>query len=296
MNIIRHKFIFFTFSCFLVVGSIFAVAVWGLRPAIDFTGGSLLEIEFRDRRPPVEEVRRALEPLGLGTLTLQPAGEKGLLLRFKSIDESVHGEIVHKLGEGILEKRFDSIGPTIGKELWRRAWIALALAIAAIVLYIAWAFRKVSEPVSSWKYGVVAVAALLHDVLIPTGVFAVLGHFHGVEVDALFVTALLTVMGFSVHDTIVVFDRIRENLRMLTRAEPFEGVVNRSINETVVRSINTSFTVLLVLGAIMVWGGSTSVYFALALILGITFGTYSSIFIASPLLVVWQQVGMRQKK
>ncbi|OGN25672.1 MAG: protein-export membrane protein SecF, partial [Candidatus Yanofskybacteria bacterium RIFCSPLOWO2_01_FULL_44_22] len=187
-------------------------------------------------------------------------------------------------------KRFDSIGPTIGRELKRNAAIALVVAIIAIVLYIAWAFRHVSEPVSSWKYGVAAVIALIHDVTIPTAVFALLGKFSGVPIDALFITALLTIMGFSVHDTIVVFDRTRENLRKLKGREEFSVTVNRSVNETFTRSINTSVTILLALVAIVVFGGESVRYFALALIIGIVFGTYSSIFIASPLLVLWNDL------
>ena len=187
----------------------------------------------------------------------------------------------------LIERRFDAIGPNIGAELRRRSLIALGLAIIGIVVYIALAFRHVSKPVSSWKYGVVAIIALVHDVTIPTGVFAVLGHFRGVEVDTLFINALLTILGFSVHDTIVVFDRIRENLRKLKSAEQFSATVNRSIRETFTRSINTSVTVLLVLGIVFFLGGETTRSFAFALILGIFFGTYSSIFIASPLLVLW---------
>lgn len=257
-----------------------------------------MELEFTDSRPLAEEIRRTLDPFDIGGVTLQPTGERGAILRFKHVDESVHQEILKSLTgvRPLREKRFDSIGPTIGEELKRRAAVALGLAIIAIVAYIAWAFRKVSKPVSSWKYGVAAVIALIHDVTIPTGVFAVLGHFQGVEVDALFITALLTILGFSVHDTIVVFDRTRENLRKLKGPEPYELTVNRSVNETIARSVNTSLTVLLVLFAISLFGGETTKYFAFALILGIIFGTYSSIFVASPLLVIWSQWGWTKKK
>jgi preprotein translocase subunit SecF len=288
MNIIGHKNIFISISGLLVLSSIVVILIWGLKLGIDFTGGSLLEVEFLNSRPSNAELSEALKSLGFSSL-IQPAGERGIILRLGQISEEEHQAIIQalkKFGE-VRERRFDAIGPTIGAELKRRAFMALGLAIAAIILYIAWAFRHVSKPVSSWKYGVVAVIALIHDVLIPTGVFAVLGKLYGVEVDALFITALLTILGFSVHDTIVVFDRIRENLRKIKAVEPFEITVNRSINETISRSINTSLTALFALIAVLFFGGITTRYLALALSLGIIFGTYSSIFVASPLLVVW---------
>lgn len=292
MNIIKYKYIFLSVSGFLVLASIVAIYVWGLKFGIDFTGGSIIEVEFSVARPLPDDIKEILAPLDLGALVVQPTGEAGTILRLKHIDEAEHQEVLAALGGGkpedvVLEKRFDTVGPTIGKELKSRSMWALGLAICAIVLYIAWAFRRVSKPVSSWKYGLAAVVALIHDVTIPTGIFAALGHFRGVEIDTLFITALLTILGFSVHDTIVVFDRTRENLRKLKSAEPYEVTVNRSVKETIARSINTSFTVLLVLVAIFFFGGETTRYFALALIFGITFGTYSSIFVASPLLVIW---------
>lgn len=304
MNIIGHRNIYFIFSGFLVLASIAAIAMWGLRLGIDFTGGSLLEVEFKNSAPAAEDMQKALAPLGLDNILAQPSGERGVILRFKEIDENKHQAalkaltiLVEKDGEsGLTEKRFNAIGPTIGKELKNKSILALSLALAAIILYIAWAFRQVSRPVSSWKYGVAAVLALTHDVTIPLGVFAALGRFKGIEVDTLFITAILTVLGFSVHDTIVVFDRIRENLRKLKSPESFDLTVNRSVNETIGRSINTSFTVLLVLLAVFFLGGATTKYFALTLILGIIFGTYSSIFIASPLVVVWQRLNARKSK
>ncbi len=294
MNIIGHKYIFLSMSGLLVLASFIAIGVWGLKFGIDFTGGSLLEVEFSAARPLPDDIKKMLDPLDLGAVVVQPTGNKGAILRLKYIDEAVHQDILAALGGGraedgvLVEKRFDTIGPTIGKELKSRSFLALGLAIVAIIIYIAWAFRTVSKPVSSWKYGLAAVIALIHDVTIPTGIFVALGHFRGVEVDTLFITALLTILGFSVHDTIVVFDRTRENLRKLKVAEPYAVTVNRSVNETIARSINTSLTVLLVLIAIFFLGGETTKYFALALILGITFGTYSSIFVASPLLVIWE--------
>lgn len=290
MNIIGRKYIFLSISGLLILASISVIYFWGLKLGIDFTGGSLLEIEFQGVRPSSEIVRSAVSSAGVDA-SIQTTGESGFILRFASVGEEEHQKILESLRrvspEGVAENRFDTIGPTVGAEVKKDAISALVLALVAIVLYIAWAFRRVSKPVSSWKYGIVAIAALIHDVLIPAGVFAVLGKFQGIEVDIFFVTALLTVLGFSVHDTIVVFDRIRENLGRLKGAEPFELTVNRSMNETIVRSVNTSLTVLLVLFAVFFFGGATVRYFSLALALGIVSGTYSSIFVASPLLVLW---------
>ena len=302
MNIIGRKYIFLSFSGLLVLGSVAALSLWGLRLGIDFTGGSLLEVEFSGRYPSAEAMRESVAKLDIGTVAIQPTGERGAILRFRHVDEPTHREILVRLAArdqevpgfaekgGLVGKRFDTIGPTIGGELRRRALAALGLAIAVIILYIALAFRHVSKPVSSWKYGIVAVAALIHDVLIPAGVFSLLGRFNGVEVDALFITALLTILGFSVHDTIVVFDRTRENLRVQKRPEPYADTVNRSVNETLTRSVLTSLTVLFVLAAIFFFGGASTQYFVLALIIGVVFGTYSSIFVASPLLVIWNSL------
>ncbi|MCK5475120.1 MAG: protein translocase subunit SecF [Candidatus Pacebacteria bacterium] len=196
--------------------------------------------------------------------------------------------------ENIEEKRFDSIGPVIGNELKSTAVLAIVIAIISIVLYIAWAFRKVSRPVSSFKYGIIATIALFHDVIITLGVFSVLGHLYNVEIGIPFVAALLAILGYSVNDTIVVFDRTRENL-LRARDDDFEKTVNKSVNETLIRSINTSFTTLLVLFTLLLFGGETIKYFIVALIVGITAGTYSSLFIASPLLVTWQKWSVRKK-
>ncbi len=299
-DILRYKHLFLGFSAVLVLASIIAIAVFGLKPGIDFTGGSLLEVEFSGDRPETSAIREALLSLPLGDILVQPIGERGMLLRFGYIDEELHQKILETLGvmapdTNVSERRFDTIGPVIGREIFRSSLVALALAVIGIAAYITFAFRHVSHPVSSWKYGVVTLVALLHDVVIPTGAFAVLGYFQGVEVGALFMTALLTIMGFSVHDTIVVFDRIRENLRRTKGSEPYERVVEKSIRETLTRSITTSLTVLLVLVAIFSFGGETTRYFALALIVGIFFGTYSSIFLASPLLVVWHGAARRAR-
>jgi len=263
---------------------------------LDFTGGSLFEVEYSRARPTTAAVEQALQPL-VGKISVSPTAEQlGLIIKTKHIDEATHQQVIEALSRltesqdrlELSEKRFESIGPTVSSQLKKQAVVAALLVSLAIILYIAFVFRKVSRPVSSWKYGVVAVLALTHDIAIPVGLFAILGRYLGVEVDTLFVTALLTVMGFSVHDTIVVFDRLRENLLKFSR-ETFEEVVNRSVNQTLVRSINTSVTVLLVLVAVLLFGGETIRYFILTLLVGVGVGTYSSIFIASPLLVVWHK-------
>lgn len=301
---VNYRKITYVISGVLVALSLAAILAFGFNLGIDFTGGSILEVEYKNIRPSTEQMKSVLSGFEVGDIKLQPTGEKGYILRFKDVNEETHQKILNALRFDSFEpeeKRFDSIGPTIGSDLSRRAFVAVILAAFMIILYIAFAFRKISASkslkarnLSSFKYGIVAVIALLHDVIIPTGIFAVLGEVKGIEIDSLFVTAILTILGFSVHDTIVVFDRIRENL-LKNPSEKFEETVNRSVKETIVRSINTSLTVLLVLFSLFIFGGETTRWFSLALILGIFFGTYSSIFLASPLLVTWLKFGNRKK-
>jgi len=295
LNIVGKRKIFYTFSLLLNAVGIFSILFWGLHFGIDFNGGSLVEVEFLDGRPEVSQVKEKVSPLGFGDVSIQPSGDKIMILRLKDLDEPAHQQILRSLevfGQ-IEEKRFDSVGPVIGEELKSRAYLAILTVLVLIIIYIAFAFRHVSRPVQSWKYGVAAIVALIHDVFIPTGIFSILGHYMGIEIDLLFVTGLLTILGFSVHDTIVVFDRIRENLRKGT-GKTFEETVNVSINQTMVRSINTSLTVFLALFAIFIFGGASVKYFALLLMIGVFFGTYSSIFVASSILVSWES--WRQKK
>lgn len=289
-NVVKYRIVWYIVSGSLVVLSILALVFWGLRLGIDFTGGSLLEVKFNVSRPSTEAIQESLKTMGLESVLVQPSGDKGVILRFKHVDEITHQTIIRQLGEAgagkVDELRFETIGPIIGKELQRRSLLALAAALVFIVIYIAWAFRKVSRPVASWKYGLTAILALAHDTLITIGAFSVLGHYWGVDIDSLFVSALLTVIGFSVHDTIVVFDRTRENLFKQSLVA-FDEIVNLSIRETLIRSINTSLTTIIVLTCLFLFGGVSIKYFSLALIIGITIGTYSSIFLASPLLVEW---------
>ncbi len=303
MFIIKYRKIWYAFSALIVAASLFSVFYFGLKLGIDFTGGSLLEIEYKDSGPRMPELQEAANKLNFGNIILQPTGGKGLIARSRTLSEAEHQQLLSALGNPneMTEIRFDSIGPVIGKEMKSKSLTALILVIAMIIFYIAFVFRKVSaglprtgRGVSSFKYGLMAIVALVHDVTLPVGVFAALGRYLGVEIDILFVTAILTVLGFSVHDTIVVFDRIRENLRKGI-GQNFEETVGLSLRQTIVRSINTSLTVLLVLTAILVFGGETTRYFSLALIIGVSIGTYSSIFLASPLLVTIHKFQQRKK-
>lgn len=287
-NFTKYRKIYYSVSILLVVASLAAVFAFGLKLGIEFTGGSLIEVKFTDR-PTNEQVQSQLAELKLGDVLVQPTGEKALLLRLKEVDETTHQEILKKLGNPE-ELSFESIGPVIGQELKSQTLVAVVLALLAITLYIAFAFRKVSGRVSSFRYGLASLLALFHDVLIPVGLFALLGKYANVEVDISFVAALLTVLGFSVHDTIVVFDRVRENL-LKRNALSFEETVNVSLNQTLGRSINTVLTVLFTVLAVYFFGGESVKNFSLALIIGIFSGAYSSIFIASPLLVTWQGRG-----
>jgi preprotein translocase subunit SecF len=281
----------------LFVLAVASLVLWGLKFGIDFTGGSLLQVKFKGERPAVTQIEETLKSdsaVGqLNSLIIQPVGATDMELRFQETSEETHKAVVASLAklagvDGQLEEmRFDSVGPSIGKELKQKSVNAIFFVLIAIVIYISVAFRKVSKPVASWKYGLSALIALAHDAIITLGVFAALGRFSSVEINTPFVAAILTVIGYSVHDTIVVFDRIRENLPRSN--EDFEGTVNTSLNQTLVRSINTSLTVILTLVAVLVFGGESIRPFALALTIGIAIGTYSSIFVASPLLVVWEK-------
>ncbi len=300
MFVIKNKAIFITFSALLVVASIVFMSTWGLQFGIDFTGGSIMEVEYTGDVPSVEEINGVLSEVVEGTVTAQLSGESGYIVRTPFLDDVAHKSTLEALSFGeyqAQEQRFSSVGPTIGDELKRKAYIAISIVILAIILFIAFVFRHVSKPVSSWKYGIVAIIALAHDILIPTGLFSIMGHYSGAEVDILFVMALLAILGFSVNDTIVVFDRIRENLKnrkaVHTRDE-FEKVVGESLEQTYARSLNTSITTFIVLIALYIWGGASTTLFAMTLLVGVIAGTYSSIFLASPLLVLFS--GKSSKK
>lgn len=254
-----------------------------------------MSITWEGERPAQMNVEAAFVESGITGASIQPVGETGYVARFAAVSEEQHKAISAALAKRgtMREDRFETIGPSIGSELRRKSFWSALLIIVAISLYVAWAFRKVSRPIASWKYGIITIIALLHDVLIPAGAFALLGAFAGIEVNSAFIVALLTTMGYSVNDTIIVFDRTRENITRHGGSMTFDDVVNRSVNETLTRSLNTSLTTLLALIAIVLFGGESIRYFALALIIGITAGTYSSIFIASPLLVTWNRWSRR---
>ena len=292
INIVENRKIFYAISVIFIAISVIVLALWGLQFGIDFKGGSILEINY-SVLPDLNLVSDALKPLKLNDLKISLLGSNGAVLRFRETDEATHQNIVKILAAEaeknkikFEERRFSSIGPTIGAELKQKSIKAIIIVLLGISLYIAWAFRKVSQPISSWRYGVVTLIALFHDLIIPIGLFVYLGRFYGVEVGANFIVALLVILGFSVHDTIVVFDRIRENLKRYSQLS-FMPLVSQSIRETIIRSLNTSLTVLLTLAALYVFGGESLKYFVLALMVGIFSGTYSSIFIAAPLLVTW---------
>lgn len=301
MFIIKYRKIFYALSGILIAMSVAALFVWGLNLGIDFKGGAIVEVSYPEGRPEIGAVKESLDKLSLGAYSLQPAGSDGFILRSRMINDAerplIQESFSFKDSKKVEVKRFNSVGPILGKEAAVKSIISLFIVIFCIVIFITFAFRKVSEPVSSWKYGFIAIIALLHDVLVPTGVFAVLGHYYGYEIDTLFVTALLVVLGFSVHDTIVVFDRVRENLnlsRVHRDKNPFDKIVGQSVSQTFIRSINTSLTTILALAALYIFGAESTRHFSLALIVGITAGTYSSIFLGSPLLVTfekWQNKG-----
>ncbi|MDP2632749.1 MAG: protein translocase subunit SecF [Candidatus Curtissbacteria bacterium] len=303
MNIIKYRNIFFAISLLIIIPGIYALSVWGLRLGIDFAGGTLWEIKFTDAQEqskPISaaEVKNLISELGTEVSSTANTSEQSVIVRMKASDEVKISEVRNKLKESygeVEDARLETVGPVISKELTKKAATAVGISILAIVTYVTWAFRKVAKPASPLAFGVCTIVALVHDVIVVVGVFAILGHFFGIEVDSLFITALLTVIGFSVHDTIVVFDRIRENLRKYDDFS-LEEVVNHSINQTLARSLNTSLTVLFVLLALYLFGGESTKTFILALLIGVISGTYSSIFNASPLLVVWNKQVARPKK
>lgn len=283
-----YKIMFF-FSAGLTILAVILIATFGLRLGVDFRGGSVIEIAFDSQRPSPGEIRAVVGTIPVvGDVNVSPVAEKGALVRLNNVSEETHQKILSaisgKFGK-ITESRFDSVGPTIGKELKSKSVTAIIILLLAIVVYIAIVFRKLSLVLSPWAMGFAAIAGLVHDVLVPTGLFALLGHYWNVEITSIFVAAALTILGFSVSDSVVVFDRVRENVLRFGARENFGETVHRSVLQTLVRSINTTLTVLLSLIAIYFFGGESVKYFALALIIGFFCGAYSSIFIASPILV-----------
>jgi preprotein translocase subunit SecF len=292
MNIVGKRNWYFAFSLLIIIPGVISLFLWGLNLSIDFTGGSEMVLSYPQKvnQQTTDGIKKTFASDKIEIVSLTPAGNT-ITVRTKPMDDKQDAKVFADLQKNtgkVKQDQFTTIGPVIGKEITVNAFDAIVIASLLIVLFIAWAFRSVRKPMSSWRFGICAIIALLHDALVVVGIFSILGHFFNVEVDSLFVTALLTVIGFSVHDTIVVFDRIRENLRRNISA-PFPQIVNDSILQTLVRSLNTSLTAMLVLFTLLIFGGTTIRWFVVAMLIGIASGTYSSIFNASQLLVVWQE-------
>ncbi|MCC2631582.1 MAG: protein-export rane protein SecF, preprotein translocase subunit SecF [Patescibacteria group bacterium] len=296
-NIIGNRLRWYVLSSILIIPGIISLFAWGLPLGIDFKGGTLQQVSYENGAPAIENVRQNLEATNIPGVAVQTSGENDLIVRFpneEGMDPREEGNKIlselQKNNPEVKEVSFQNIGGSVADSTTRKAAWAVALTSLAIIVFIAWSFGSVPKPASSWRFGVTAILALAHDILFVVGAFSLLGHFlPGIEVDALFITAILTILGFSVNDTIVVFDRIRENLRRNSLMD-FATVANNSVNQTLARSLNTSMTVLIVLLSLLVIGGPSIRNFVLALFLGVAVGTYSSIFNAAPFLVTWQGI------
>ncbi len=296
MYVIKYRKIWFALSGILLVLSFWAVFTYNFNLSVDFKGGTLTEVKYAQARPTQQEIELIIESimskLDLGGFSVRPSGDFNYIIRTKELSADEGFSLIEALGSPVVERQ-NIIGPVAGAELKNKAVKAVLVVVLMIVLFITFAFRKVSKPVLSWKYGLATIVALAHDVIIPTGVFVFLGHFIGVEIDLLFITGLLAILGYSVHDTIVVFDRVRENLRINAEknlTEDFEVTVGKSVSQTFGRSINTSLTIFITLLALYLVGSPATKDFALLLIIGVIIGTYSSIFVASPLLVTFYKL------
>ena len=299
MWVIKNRKIFVILSSLFVLGSLFLIFVQGLKFGIEFEGGSLTEVEYVGERPEILEVADLVEVLGFGEVVVQPTQTNGVFIKTRDLSPEERVSLISVISdEGkteVIEKSFTSIGPSVGQELKSKSTIALILVSLAIILFIAFTFRGVSKPVSSWKYGIIAIITLIHDVIIATGAFAIMGKIAGAEVDTLFVVALLTILGLSVNDTIVVFDRVRENIKNKI-SKDFKVVVGTSLDQTYARSVNTSLSVVIVLLALFFFGPESTKIFSMTLAVGMFFGAYSSVFLASPLLVIFESLQKKQEE
>jgi len=289
INFIKHTKIYLIISSSFVLLSVIILVAFGLQFGIDFTGGSILEIEYQDSRPSNQEIMEKLAGLELGEIVIQPTGEKGVILRMKEVSEEQHQEILGKLKEnrGLEELRFEAIGPVIGKELRQKTIILIIVSFIALLFYVAFAFRQISQFVSPWQYGIISILAIFFDVLITISVFSLLGKLYNIQFNISIITALLTILGYTINDKIIIFDRIRENLLKNRKVVNFDELINQSLNQVLGRSLSTGFCTILVLILIFLFGGETLRYFSLTLIVGIVVGTYSSIFLAPFVLVGW---------
>ncbi|MBX4199262.1 protein translocase subunit SecF [Candidatus Parcubacteria bacterium] len=292
MFVVKYRKIWFLLSGILLALSVWGMIAYGFNLSIDFKGGTLTEVKYEGTFPAKGQIEGVLSRLDIGGYSLRPSGSDRYIIRTKELTSAERDNFEQGLysisSTKFTIERQNTIGPVAGADLKSKAVKAVVVVILMIVVFITFAFRKVSKPVSSWKYGLATVVALAHDVIIPLGIFVYLGHFRGFEIDLLFVTGLLAILGYSVHDTIVVFDRVRENLT-LGKNEPFEDTVGKSVTQTFGRSINTSLTIFITLLALYIFGSPATHEFALLLIIGVIVGTYSSIFVASPLLVTFQK-------
>ncbi|MBI2409464.1 protein translocase subunit SecF [Candidatus Kaiserbacteria bacterium] len=296
MNIATHRTIYFWLTGLILAVAVAAILFFGLPRAIDFTGGSLMQIRYSEGRPPLATIIEQVSSASIGGASVREVGADTVSIRSRTLTPAEHDAVLTALSgsqtsagkSDFQELSYTSVGPALGTQFANKALWALLAVVLATTLYIAFAFRKVSRPVPSWCYGLTVVAILVHDLIIPAGFFAVLAYFTGAEVDALFVTALLALLGYSVNDTIVIFDRVREHLARNERVgskEAFAETVGKSISETMTRSINTSLTTALALLALVIFGAAATRNFALVMLVGVIAGTYSSILLAAPLLI-----------
>lgn len=291
INFMKYKWLYFLISSLVLVPGIFSLLRWGLLPSIDFTGGTLLELKFeKNFQAPISNFQKVIQDKGLAS-SVQSSGQNSIIIRTKSISQEQASVIAKAVGDKVSEipqqTRFETVGPVLGSEFLQKTLVAALVAMLGILSYVAYAFKNL-------KFGVSAVLALLHDLLVVIGVFAILGHFLKIEVDTLFVTAVLTTMSFSVHDTIIVFDRIRETMKN-NSGLPFETMANKALTETMGRSLNNSFTLIFMLLALLLLGGESTKWFIFALLVGTTSGAYSSPFVATPILVIWQKWEEKRK-
>lgn len=298
MNIIKYKWLYLVFSLLVLVPGIISLVIYGLNLSIDFTGGSVFLYQLTSLVNK-DDLKKVFEENSVSVENISVDISNKTIVRTKSVDADTSEKVKNAISQQLPDAKllsFETVGPVVGRETTKNAFVALTWASIGILLYIAYAFRNVPKPYSSFRFGASAVIAMLHDALVVLGIFSILGHFHKIEVDSLFITAVLTVIGFSVHDTIVVFDRIRENLRKLPGNWGFEEIVNYSLVETLNRSLATSLTVIFTLSALFVLGGESIKTFVLALLIGIVSGTYSSIFNATPILVIWEEYVKGKRK
>ena len=296
MNFTKYLNLYFIISALVILPGLYSLIRFGLKPAIDFTGGSIIEVRIKNNESAAEKNKEKINNFlsdidEIELDSIQVGRENNFTLKLKPIDEAKKEEILNKLNKEYVEVeelRFETVGPVLGRELIRKTLLAVVLAAGFILAYVAYQFKDK-------KYGICAVLAMFHDSLVILGIFSLLGHFWGVEVDTLFVTALLTSLSFSVHDTVVVYDRIRETIKNHPKAD-FETVVNKALSETMSRSVNNSLTIIFMLTCLYLLGGQSIKWFVFALLIGTISGTYSSPFVATPLLVVWERIKRRKLK